>query len=1702
MNKQKYLQIFNYLKEFSELRSKSVRNIEIDSQYSELIWLDNIPDVDLFENIIRDNFNEKNDYWIKIRKPVPPIKPIMPAPPANIYDWIIEDSIYDEEGPQLHESIIKNNEELYLEDFPEIIEEYEKYLYDKWIEDNSLYLEKLEEYKKIKKIYDKEDAIYKKFFRIYNKSQQFGEEYELIIGNGLVNYHANVDSPQILRHVFTQRVDIEFEFSKSNSMLTIKPSLESTPIIETDFIIDLIDHFDTQNILDAEKEVKNYFDENEIYHIFMGDFLSSATQLFADRFSEEGDFKREFNKPKSFVERPELSLAPALALRKRNTKSFTALFNAILDNIDKEDDNLNIPSLNALIDETHNISSSIGEDNNLGEDSPGVFDKLYFPLEYNTEQENIIHEALNKNKVLVQGPPGTGKSHTISNLICHLLASGNKILITAYTKRALEVLKEKLPNEFRNLTVSLLSGDSESIQGLQGSVSAINDKLSEFNQGDYLSDISKLQNELNETKARIAENTNELIKIKEKDFRHQEINDNYSGTLLDISQKLSEDQIEYEWYKDQFIPNNVEYYTKRIFDFINQHNYYCTKDKNELQMKLPKKEMLLTVEDLKMYETAFEYCYSIESRPAQRIPAASCNNYDVLLNYINEIYSLLEKSLNIGVINRKEMIMAFSQNNFNIWEEKIRITSGLVASINDINIREFERKYDIKCNPKLSIKQLKSDSEFWLHYIDSGNSINGIGFNLKKRMLSREYKEKLYLLEEIEINGSPCDTKGELDTLLAYLHIRQVIEELDSIWHINQDNNYYSEKAAYYRNLLENAKKLVKNLQTIQYGINEIQKSSDLRISEYSLKYFKEMYKSVEFCKNENTVNEYDDKINKLSIEFNKSNYHEICDKLLTSCKERDTDRYRALMSELNILLKDQNEYFQYIELLNEIHEKCPLLVEDITNGELPDVQSADLYNAFLYKQAQVEINKLMDSDYENQVKGKLNEDHVLEKELTAELASKKAWVHVVERLRDDIYLRRNLNAWVLAVSKIGKTGRGKRALKFRKEAQALMEKCKSSVPCWVMPLYKIAETIKPEYQMYDYVIIDEASQLGPDAIFLLYIAKRIIIVGDDKQTSPEYVGIKSDAMKPHIERHLKDIPFKQLYGTEFSFFDHAKLFCDGMIVLREHFRCMPEIIEFSNRCFYKPENKSLFPLKQFSEMRLEPLKTVYCQKGYVESSGSRITNPIEAVQIADIIHRMINDSKYCNKTIGVITLQGKQQANLIESEILQKIGETEYHNRKIVCGESASFQGDERDIMFLSLVTATNHNRSALTKPEDERRFNVAASRAKEQAWLIHSVQLEDLSNQNDMRYKLLDHFLNYMDLPLVSENAIERRIGNQPEPFESWFEVDVHNDIISKGYKVIPQYNIANGKYRIDLVVILNNGTKIAVECDGDEFHGPEQYLNDILREKDLERCGWQFFRIRGCKYYANKVNSLLPLWDLLEKNDTKTRSSKQNDKEDSEINDEQDITVSHPYNGSENTDSDEDIDIEDYFDTPKRKPVVDELPIRYLNLYINGDYILTEEKTIETEYCIPIYKSQKNGFLMQCYETGHINKVYVDTLMKKRLNKKYMNGLNTESKLSKIEIINEDCLIGISFTENGIDKFKAHLTEKISCREQLQLKGIKVIYSEFRNIQYYFIPITHLEDIKKLTFESFSASGKAFSNSYYKKEWGKLRELGIFG
>jgi superfamily I DNA and/or RNA helicase/very-short-patch-repair endonuclease len=1466
--KDKYLQIFNYLLEFSKLRSNPVRDIlNASAQYPELIWLSDIPKCDIFESITDPNFDEEVDYWLKIKKPKDePKKPLFVFSNSIVPKWIdLGDIDENNSTPIIIDKIEENNTDLFPDD--DIRKILDTYVLEKWPDDYQKYKTKLLDFKTKFEVFNNKNKIYKKFFDIFNKAQHFGEEFELVIGLGLLNFKENENTPLICRHLFTIKVDISFETNLQDSYVQIIPGLENEVQIETDAIIDLQEQFDPNNTVAAEKSAGEFIKAKDIMDNPFDNDFKQAIQIFANRISTEGKFVDEFVKPSKIGNKPVIYYAPAIILRKRNTKSLTAVYQKIIEDITKADTEYDIPLLDDLIDIEKNIDKDINP-----ETKRSFSDEIiYFPKKYNDEQIEIVEKAKRNRKVLVQGPPGTGKSHTIANLICHLLAHGNKVLITAYTKRALEVLKQQLPEEFHDLSVNLLSGDSESLLDLDKSVNSINSQISHNSDLNKLSDeITKNEYELNYIRQTKAETVNKYLSVKEKETRRTALNSKYEGTLSELAERLENEKDTYVWYKDNYDIINQDVIVSDVTNYYDIFEHFKTVDCSQFVYSVPDKSKLISFEELKNgRELINEFKSKYEKQDYTTIES---ENYDELKRLLDSLLSTFMKMESVS-LHFKESLFKDYKTSIISWIEKLNYSSRILEKHNLDSLKEHDRNVLINYPEGKTLYEIKNDAIEILNLLKSGKRITGLFSVFNMPFTSVDIKTKKYFVKSVKVNGSDCDQPEELNKVIYDIELYQDFQELENTWDVKLSTNNKSlrDKAVYFKKLIDDTKLFLDLIDDFYKSIDAISKISSIRFTTINKESISNYLSAVEYNSLIKSLSKFRAIIKECINYLKLDKLHPLCSDVASALNLMDLEKYEYYIKEIDKYEKESNNYYFMVELFKELARKIPGIMTDFATNKFDKANISKLSDAIYYRNACNKLTELTKDRAEELLRNELEDLEKREEKSISLTASKKAWFKVLERLDDNKQLRKHLQAWVLAVKKIGKTGKGKRALKFKREAQHQMEHCKDSVPCWIMPLYKVAETITPQRGMYDYVIIDEASQLGADAIFLLYISKNIIIVGDDKQTSPEYVGVDTDSMTPFINKHLENIPFKNFYGTEFSFFDHAKMFCDGVTVLREHFRCMPEIIEFCDKNFYAPDGKGLYPLKQYSENRLEPLKSVFCENGFTEGTTQNIVNNVEAELISDKIYELSKDERYIDKTIGVIALQGNKQADLIDNLLIKKIGEKEYRKRKIICGNSASFQGDERDVIFLSLITATNHRRSAFVKPEDQRRFNVAVSRAKEQVWLYHSVHLDDLSNSEDLRYKLLDHFVNYKHPILAPNNPIKRVVGNFPAPFESWFEVDVYNDIINKDskYRIIPQYQVAKGKYRIDLVSVLPNGVKIAIECDGDKFHGIEQFQNDLMRQKVLERCGWQFFRVRGCEYYSNRQKALLPLWDLIEYN-----------------------------------------------------------------------------------------------------------------------------------------------------------------------------------------------------------------------------------------
>jgi very-short-patch-repair endonuclease len=273
----------------------------------------------------------------------------------------------------------------------------------------------------------------------------------------------------------------------------------------------------------------------------------------------------------------------------------------------------------------------------------------------------------------------------------------------------------------------------------------------------------------------------------------------------------------------------------------------------------------------------------------------------------------------------------------------------------------------------------------------------------------------------------------------------------------------------------------------------------------------------------------------------------------------------------------------------------------------------------------------------------------------------------------------------------------------------------------------------------------------------------------------------------------------------------------------------VPAIIAYSNQ-FYDGFMQPLRIPKE-SERIDPPLVDIYVPSGY---RGNKDINRPEAEAIADEITAILQNKQFANRTLGVVSLLGPDQAKFIDTLVRSRCDASELMRRKFECGDARVFQGSERDIMFLTMVVDPKNARAASGNTA-EQRFNVAGSRARDRMYLVRSVKLTDLSHL-DLRAGLLGHFSK------PSEGSYEEN-KNLIELCESGFEKQVYSELVEKGYRVIPQ--VKAGSFRIDMVVEGERDARLAIECDGDEFHGPDRWAADMGRQRVLERAGWTFWR-----------------------------------------------------------------------------------------------------------------------------------------------------------------------------------------------------------------------------------------------------------------
>jgi very-short-patch-repair endonuclease len=726
---------------------------------------------------------------------------------------------------------------------------------------------------------------------------------------------------------------------------------------------------------------------------------------------------------------------------------------------------------------------------------------------------------------------------------------------------------------------------------------------------------------------------------------------------------------------------------------------------------------------------------------------------------------------------------------------------------------------------------------------------------------TRVVKRCKYLWAESRFDGTPCNTSAAVESLVAYLTAEQTLE---SAWREWGQIVAAPEGTVRYR--LACLQRCRNDLQwTIKRGrlVLDAVKLSGNRAGAHgrgtSTAWAEEMLANVAAASA--VLADADAQEQWLAIERAATscrsllNLHPEVHQLFAAVERRDVAGYKDQLAVIEKLHRERRALCRCLDLDARLRAFSPVLADAVRDSNVRAPLRAALGSftqAWAWRRAVAWLNRfLAEHDAETVCREASGLELQLPK-LTEKLAAEKAWRSCISAIDGDRAMLGALKSWEKMATK---PPNSKYAERYRRDAREYMQKCRPAIPAWIMPLHRAVEQVEAEPEVFDVVIVDEASQTGPEGLVLQYLAKQCIVVGDDKQISPEPF-LELSQVFGLMDQFLKDLPFPGVLAPDSSLFDQADCrYGSNRIMLLEHFRCMPEIIRFSNDRFY---DGRLRAIRQCPASRLPPIQVRFVTDGYREGKGQDAVNPQEAAAVASAVIECLQDPAYEGKSFGVICLQGNAQAQTIEDMVLRAAGPEPFKDRRrqLLCGNPYSFQGDERDVIFLSMVaSADGDTRNVpLVKKTDERRFNVAASRARDQVWLFHSIRQSDL-NPKCMRRHLLD----------FCYNPAERTDAAGPDRFAkaNGFEREVGESLEAAGFRVICQYEVS-GK-RIDLLVE-DAERQVAVECDGDHWHGPDEYENDMARQRMLERSNWKFIRLRGSEFYANKPRAIKRLVEAL--------------------------------------------------------------------------------------------------------------------------------------------------------------------------------------------------------------------------------------------
>ncbi|WP_239133399.1 AAA domain-containing protein [Rugosimonospora africana] len=1117
-----------------------------------------------------------------------------------------------------------------------------------------------------------------------------------------------------------------------------------------------------------------------------------------------------------------------------------------------------------------------------------VGERLLMPMPSNEAQESIARRLAQHRGVAVQGPPGTGKTHTIRNLICHLVAHGKRVLVLAQKEDPLRVLRDGLPEQIQPLCLAILGRSADQLVQLQIAARELSDRAATLDKDAEARWADKLEAEIERAEDELAAAQERLREAAERESATFELTGGTgaspaegTGTASEVGEWLRTSAASLALIPDAVPPEEPPPLTVAEFAALaDLARRIPPADRAAACRPLPVDGQLPTGEQLAARRNAYGNARKAADALLDRgvrpdgVRQLGQQRLDELARALREAAGELARregswTDRLGHLLRDPAWQA-------VWDAHVDGCQQALAELSSRTAFLAGRRIEVPEEHAAAPRQL-------LRALTDARDRLAEG-----RKIGRFTHADLHrLMAACRVDGEELRAVADVELVIASVERAQLRSQLATRWaewsaRLDFPVPPGAEPEIWAGQLLATAigaldwerSRWPALAETLSAVLAPAQPHVDART-------LAELAGTVEACGNvllaDRLLAEREAMAGWIATleaggtpganagpdpaSPDPDLTHPGSDPahpgplaaLAAAWREDDLAGWDAALAEIRRLWTVRPDALRFAELAARLAPVAPGWTGLIEAGTAVPDSGEHAHRAWRWRQAQTWFDDVV-GQVDTAALGRRVErcrDQI--RSLVGELVVTAAWLGVARSLDDR--KKAALADWTAALRKIGK-GTGKSAAHWQAMAQQAMTEAVTAVPVWVMSIDRALEQFRGGEPLFDVVIVDEASQADIFALPVLSLARRAVVVGDDQQIGPQLVGVPSDKVGALIADHLRAVPSSAHFDTESSLYDHAVRRSPERILLTEHFRCVPAIIAFSSDTYY---DRKIQPLRADSPAGIDiPVTAVFVPGGLREQRDDfGEVNVAEAEALVSRVALIVDDPRYDGRSIGVVSLLSTSgQAAYLQHRLREAIGAEELERRRLRVGDPYTFQGDERDVVLVSMVVAQGPEGSAIgafTRREYHRRINVAASRARDQLWLFHSVRPEELP-ADDARALLLA----YCQQPRLAERPPE-----DPEAAcTNDFERAVLRRLRQRGLSPVPQFRI--GAFRIDFVLPAPDGRRLAIECDGDRYHGAEAFAVDLRRQAILERVGnARFVRIRSSVFHRDPDVALAPVF-----------------------------------------------------------------------------------------------------------------------------------------------------------------------------------------------------------------------------------------------